>query len=191
MLSFPFLIHHQIMLRILCSAAIVAVAMADTELPGIYTTDGDLQIRAPGSAKFARLKEQVVTSEDIERTNAQHKSEGEGFATDIGNLVESDAIITGGIQDADGIEYRKEGGRNGASVARQLYRVIPKKDLADRILMRILKRYEEELPYKMSAWKYAHNINGEELGLELQGLVILGLNQEWTFEGLGSYQLLM
>ena len=75
----------------------------------------------------------------------------------------------GGIQDADGIEYRKEGGRNGASVARQLYRVIPKKDLADRILMRILKRYEEELPYKMSAWKYAHNINGEELGLELQG----------------------
>lgn len=89
------------MLRILCSAAIVAVAMADTELPGIYTTGGDLQIRAPGSAKFARLKEQVVTSEDIEQTNAQHKSEGEGFATDIGNLVESDAIITGGIQDAE------------------------------------------------------------------------------------------
>jgi len=75
----------------------------------------------------------------------------------------------GGIQDADGVEYRKKGERNGASVARQLYRVIPKKDLADRILMGILKRYEEELLYNMSAWKYAHNINGEELGLELQG----------------------
>lgn len=68
------------------------------------------------------------------------------------------------IQTQDGKPYGKEGDRNGAMVARQVYRVIPNKKMADRFLTKVLAAYESSLPYKPNAWNWAHIINGRVLG---------------------------
>lgn len=68
------------------------------------------------------------------------------------------------IQTEDGKPHGKEGDRNGAMVARQVYRVIPNKKMADKFLTKVLAAYENNLPYKPNAWNWAHIINGRVLG---------------------------
>ena len=69
----------------------------------------------------------------------------------------------GDIQDGDGKPYRKEGDRNAAVLTMQVVRVIPNQDLAEKILRKVEKRFEAELPFKSYGWRYAHNILAETL----------------------------
>lgn len=63
----------------------------------------------------------------------------------------------GEIEDRDGVPYKKENDRNGATIARYLYRVITDEERANNFLKTALERFEE-LPYKPYAWRYVHNI---------------------------------
>jgi hypothetical protein len=75
------------------------MAMAE-DLPGIYTSGGDLLIRAPGEAKFNRMKFDQVSSDDLERSNQQIAKHVNTFGNDLDALEKSDTSITAGIAKA-------------------------------------------------------------------------------------------
>jgi hypothetical protein len=74
--------------------------MADAELPGIYTAGGDLRIRAPGSASFNRVKDEVITSTEIEADNAEMAKNSAMYTKTVAKLVTSDGVISDSIATA-------------------------------------------------------------------------------------------
>jgi len=85
--------------KLISLCALAAVAFAE-DLPGIYTSGGDLLIRAPGEASFNRMKFDSVDSNDLEKGNQKIAKQNQGFNADIASLTKSDAVITAGIAKA-------------------------------------------------------------------------------------------
>merc|ERR1719163_1124068 len=80
-------------------ASVVAMSMAE-DLPGIYTSGGDLLIRAPGEARFNRMKFDQVSSDDLERSNQQIAKHVNTFGNDLDALEKSDTSITAALAKA-------------------------------------------------------------------------------------------
>jgi len=83
----------------LLALSCVAFAMAE-DLPGIYTSGGDLLIRAPGEASFNRQKFDTVSSDSLEKTNQHVAKSVNSFSGALDKLEKTDATISAGIAKA-------------------------------------------------------------------------------------------
>ena len=64
---------------------------------------------------------------------------------------------------------KRAGGRNGAVLAEQIYKVFPDEKLAAQFKDKLMKEYDQQgLAFKMNAYRYAHNILGETLQFMLK-----------------------
>ena len=64
---------------------------------------------------------------------------------------------------------KRAGGRNGAVLAEQIYKVLPDEKLAVQFKGKLMKEYDQQgLAFKMEAYRYAHNILGETLQIVLK-----------------------
>jgi len=84
--------------KLLC-VALVGVATAQNN-PGVYTKAGNLHLRAPGAATFARFKLESVTSDEIQANQKVNSKAMTEATRDVTAIENGDKAIEAGIKKA-------------------------------------------------------------------------------------------